>query len=76
MEIRCIWEHNGADSLLYAENFIGAFTRGESLEVAENKLYAEIKSYMNWVGKSESSSEDIGVSIVQEKVSDLEIHSR
>lgn len=73
MEIRCIWEHNGADSLLYAENFIGAFTRGESLEVAENKMYAEIKSYMNWVGKSESSSEDIGVSIVQEKVSDLEI---
>ncbi len=73
MEVKCIWEHNGADSLLYAENFIGAFTRGESLEVAKNKMYAEIQSYMNWVGKSESSSEDIGVSIVQEKETDLEI---
>ena len=73
LQINCIWEHNGADSLLYAENFIGAFTRGESLEVAKNKMYAEIQSYMNWVGKSESSSEDIGVSIVQEKASELEI---
>lgn len=73
LQINCIWEHNGGDSLLYAENFIGAFTRGESLEVAKNKMYAEIQSYMNWVGKSESFSEDIGVSIVQEKASDLEI---
>ena len=73
MQINCIWEHNGADSLLYAENFIGAFTRGESLEVAKNKMYAEIQSYMNWVGKSESSLEDIEVIITQEKDSDLEI---
>ena len=42
MEIKCVWEHNGADSLLYAENFIGAFTRGESLEVAKDKMSAEI----------------------------------
>lgn len=73
LQINCIWEHNGADSLLYAENFIGAFTRGESLEVAKNKMYAETQSYMNWVGKSESSLEDIEVIITQEKDSDLEI---
>ena len=71
LQINCIWEHNGADTLLYAENFIGAFTRGESLKVAQDKMSAEIQSYLNWLG--ESVSEDIGVSIVQEKASDLEI---
>ena len=28
MKIRCMWEHSGGDSLLYAEQFPGAFTRG------------------------------------------------
>lgn len=32
MKIKCVWEHNGNDSLLYSNNFIGAFTRGETLE--------------------------------------------
>ena len=73
MQINCIWEHNGADSLLYAENFIGAFTRGESLDVAKSKMHAEIWSYMNWTGKSEDFSENIVVHIRQEKESDLEI---
>lgn len=71
MEIRCIWEHNESDTLLYVENFIGAFTRGESFAVAEHKMSAEIQSYLNWLG--ESSREDIQVKVVQEKVSDLEI---
>ena len=71
LEIKCIWEHNGADSLLYAENFVGAFTRGESLEVAESKMLAEIQSYLKWLG--ESVSEDINVVVAQEKTSDLEI---
>lgn len=71
MEIKCVWERNGADSLLYAENFIGAFTRGESLEVAKDKMSAEIQSYLNWLGKS--VSEDIDIAITQEKVSSLEI---
>ena len=34
MIINCVWEHNGSDTLLYAANFIGAYTRGESLEIA------------------------------------------
>ena len=49
MEIRCIWEHNGSDSLLYAENFIGAYTRGKSFEEAKSKMPEEIKSYLNWL---------------------------
>ena len=28
MKVKCVWEHNGDDSILYASNFIGAFTRG------------------------------------------------
>lgn len=34
MEIRCVWEHNGEDSLIYAENFPGAFTRGANRDIA------------------------------------------
>ncbi len=26
MKIRCVWEYNSDDSILYADNFIGAFT--------------------------------------------------
>lgn len=71
MEIRCIWEHNGSDSLLYTENYIGAFTRGESLEIARNKMQAEITSYLKWIG--ESAPEEIEVVISQEKDSTLDI---
>lgn len=71
MEVKCVWEHNGEDSLLYVENYTGAYTRGESLEVAKDKMSAEIQSYLNWLG--ESVSEDIDIVITQEKVSDLEI---
>ena len=71
MEIKCIWEHNGDDSLLYAENCVGAFTRGESLAVAMGKMPEEIKAYMSWIG--ELVPEEVNVVIVQEKESELEI---
>lgn len=71
MEIRCIWEHNGSDSLLYAENYIGAFTRGESLQSVIDKMLAEISSYMNWIG--EPVTENFDIVVVQEKDSELEI---
>ena len=71
MEVRCIWEHNGDDSLLYAENCVGAFTRGDSLVVAMDKMPEEIKTYMNWIG--ESVPEEVNVVIVQEKKSELDI---
>ena len=38
MIINCVWEHNGNDTLLYATNFVGAYTRGESLEIAKTKM--------------------------------------
>ncbi len=71
MRINCIWEHNGNDSLIYAENCIGAFTRGESVDAALKKMPAEIQSYLTWLG--EKVPEEVEPIIVQEKESELEI---
>ena len=71
MKIKCIWEHNGNDSLIYAENCVGAFARGESLEGALQKLPSEIQSFYAWLG--EDVPEEVEAVIVQEKESDLEI---
>lgn len=70
MKIRCIWEHNGSDTLLYAENFPGAYTRGVTLETAIGKMPEEVRSYQRWTGMKEETAE---VEIVQEKQSDLAI---
>ena len=71
MKIECIWEHNGDDTLLYAKDYVGAFTRGENLEVASKKMKNEILAYSSWIGND--LQEDIEVVIVQEKNSELEI---
>ena len=39
-------EHNGNDTLLYAAQSPGTFTRGERFEVARQKMAKEIKSYL------------------------------
>ena len=69
--MRCIWEHNGDDTLLYSADYIGAFTRGENLETAIEKMQNEVTSYLNW--KNDPILEDVKVEIVQEKKSDLHI---
>ena len=69
MKVNCVWEHNGNDTLLYAIDSIGAFTRGETLEVAIKKMPHEINSYLKWLGKDAVDS--IEIVIVQEKVSEL-----
>ena len=71
MKINCIWEHNGNDTLLYAEDFIGAYTRGASLEVAAAKMPGEIISYLTWAGQDILQSMEIA--IAEEKCSDLTI---
>lgn len=71
MKVRCIWEHNGGDSILYADNFIGAFTRGSSLKEAERKMPEEIRRFQLWKGITPFDFYDIEV--VQEKQSDLQI---
>ena len=71
MKIRCVWEHNGNDSLLYADNFIGAFTRGKSQEEAMLKMREEIRRFQLWKGETPFDFYDMEV--VQEKQSDLQI---
>ena len=69
--IKCVWEHNGNDTLLYAVDYVGAYTRGESLDVAKAKMPKEITSYLEWCG--ENASNNFEITITREKSSDLNI---
>ena len=71
MKIDCVWEHNGGDSILYAADYVGAFTRGASREEAILKMPEEIRRYQLWRG--EAPPDDYDIEIVQEKESDLQI---
>lgn len=71
MTVKCVWEHNRNDTLLYAVDYIGAYTRGENLDVAIKKMPNEIKSYLMWRG--ENDIENIEIAIVEEKESELDI---
>ena len=70
MKVKCVWEHNGDDSILYASNFIGAFTRGKSKCEAIGKMSSEISAYLKWKG---ALTWDVPEpEIIQEKVSTRE----
>lgn len=71
MKIECVWEHNGNDTLLYAVNLPGAFTRGANRETALEKMQAEARSYLKWSG--ETVPEKITVEIVQDAPCDLQV---
>lgn len=71
MKIRCVYEHNGDDTILYADNFIGAYARGASLQMAMDKMNREVASYLNWCNAAQYG--ELPVEIVQEKQSDLQI---
>ena len=68
---KSVWEHNGNDSILYADSFIGAFTRGASKDLAIQKMPSEIKSYLMWRG--DLAADSFKIEIVQEKCSELTI---
>lgn len=69
--MRCVWEHNGKDTLLYSLDFVGAFTRGETPEIAMGKMKREIEAYMRWSGLT--ADVEGSVRIVQEKSGELNI---
>lgn len=71
MKIRCVWEHNGNDTLLYSADLPGAFTRGESRGKALEKMAGESRSYLRWLGRL--PADEIEPEIVQEKDSELDI---
>lgn len=71
MNIQCVWEHNGEDTLLYAASLPGAYTRGATKAIALQKMAAEVRDYLSWAGKP--IPEDISVEIVQESACDLKV---
>ncbi len=71
MKIRCVWEHNGNDSILYADNFVGAYARGETKDIALQKMVQEVASYLKW--KGENVPDSLEAMIIQEKASALMI---
>lgn len=72
MVVKCFWEHNGDDSILYAVDFLGAYTRGKNLDEAKKKIPDEIRSFCLWSGQS-LNGEEISVEVAEEKSSDLNI---
>lgn len=71
MNISCVWEHNGNDTLLYAVQLPGAYARGESREAALAKIEAEVRSYLQW--RDAVVPENVTLEIIQEAPSTLEI---
>ena len=71
MNVRCVWEHNGNDTLIYAENAPGAFARGATREEAMAKLDGELRAWTRWQGKLPRDSYDF--TIVQEQSCDLQV---
>jgi len=69
--MKCIWEHNGNDTLLYSAEYIGAYSRGKNLDAALAKMKAEIESYTAWSGQIVNEMPDI--EIIQEANSTLQI---
>ena len=71
MKIHCVWEHNGNDSILYAVDFVGAFTRGASKEETMLKMPEEIRRFLLW--RNQMPPDEYDIEIVQEKESALQI---
>lgn len=69
--MKCVWEHNGNDTLLYSVDYVGAYTRGANLEVAIAKMSEEIAAYSLW--KGQGYLQEIDIEIVQENNCNLQI---
>lgn len=69
--MNCVLEHNGNDSLLYAVDFVGAYTRGATPDEALSKMYGEVLSYCAWARIPFEDSET--VTVIQKKQSTLQI---
>lgn len=70
MNVSCCWEHNGDDTLLYAVNLPGAYTRGRNQNEALEKMTQEAASYLAWLGRTDTVEQ---ITVCQEKASALEI---
>ena len=71
MLVRCIWEHNGEDTLLWAEDLPGAYTRGKSLGEAMAKMPAEAASFLKWRGVF--ITEPVTTEVAEDRSCDLNV---
>jgi hypothetical protein len=71
MTIYLVWEHNNDDTLMYADNLVGAYVRGKCKEDALGKLHAEVNDFLKWLGNETVDS--VEPIIIQENVSSLNI---
>ena len=69
--LRCVWEHRGEDTLLWAVDHPGAFARGADLAEAVEKLPRDLRDWSEWTGWE--VPEFCGVEIVGEKAGDLNV---
>lgn len=69
--IRCIWEHNGQDTLLHAIDYPGAYTRGGSFDEAAAKMPGEIASWLRWAGREEPVP--VGIAVVEDIACTLKV---
>lgn len=71
MQIRCVLEHNGSDTLLYAADCPGAFARGKTPDEALAKLPQDVCRFLLWRGGP--LPDTVTPVVVQEKSSALAI---
>ena len=69
--IRCVWEHRGEDSILWAVEHPGAFARDADLAEALEKLPGDLSGWSDWTGAA--LEEYSGVEIVSEVISGLDV---
>lgn len=71
MKVKCVWEHNGDDTMLFAIDFVGAYARGENKEIASKKMENEIYSYLKWLEKG--IPQDFSIEITQDYPCNLNV---
>ena len=69
--IRCHWEHQGEDTILWAMDYPGAFARGASLQEAMEKLPRDLADWSAWTGGA--APEFCEIQITAETVSGLDV---
>jgi len=73
MYIEVVCEFNEQGYLLYAQNYVGAFVRGKTIDEAIAKFPLEITSYLRWLGE-DVIVDNPEIMFVQSKYSKLAIH--
>lgn len=71
MTVTCVWEHHGKASLIYADQFPGAYTRGATKDEALSKMPA--KSGLTSMENRAISAGWPEIRIIQENASELAI---